>query len=71
LEAIQPQSILASIESATYPLLEMDLCLHKRNQASFAGNFNDYSKKGIFHFKFIGSNVDFLPINFPFPLGGR
>jgi hypothetical protein len=45
LEAIQPQSILASIESATYPLLEMELCLHKTNQALDAVNFADYSTK--------------------------
>jgi hypothetical protein len=45
LEAIQPQSILASIESATYPLQEMELCLHKRNQASGVINFADYSTK--------------------------
>lgn len=36
LEANQTHCILASIESATYLLLEMELCLHKTNQASGA-----------------------------------
>src|SRR6267142_3728754 len=45
LETTETHSILASIESATYLLLEMELCLHKTNQASGTDNFSYYSIK--------------------------
>ena len=67
LEATYPLPIVGPIKSATYLLLEMELCLHHTNKGLFAGNFNDYSRKAIIHFRFIGLNVDFLPINLPFP----
>jgi hypothetical protein len=67
LEATYPLPIIGPIKSATYLLLEMELCLHHTNKGLFADNFNDYSRKAIFHFRFVGVNVDFVPINLPFP----
>jgi hypothetical protein len=71
LEGTQTHSILASIESATYLLLEMELWLHKINQASGVDNFSYYSIKWRFCFKLSKLISVFPPINFPFPLGGR
>jgi len=41
------------MKSATYLLLEMELCLHKRMQASHSYIFYDYSAKLLFHFRLI------------------
>jgi hypothetical protein len=40
LEANYPPLVIDPVESSTYLLLEMELWLHKTNQASWVGIFN-------------------------------